>query len=563
MADGSQVRAALAVAIWRRTLRRLRSVRTAWRARRNRATGTHDEIWLGSDRRGWFSQNRHAYNSTTLHVLGISLVAVAAGMFACALLEALTTRRDTEALAVSGVIVGVGGTGLWYFTKAGFINKLQVFSTVAWTWIVMTLVGALPYVLGGTFASPGAGLSDQVVNAIFESVSGYSASGSTVMVDFDIGGRGLMMYRQATHWYGGMGVVVLAVAVLPFLGVGGLELISAEAPGTSSDRLTPRVSETARRLWMVYTGFTVAAVLALLAVGLSLYDAVAHALTLAATGGFSPYADSVGHFRSLAVEIVVIVFMLAGGTSFALHWRAIASRRFPHLRDSEFRSFIFVLALTASTIITLLWIDGELPMASAIRSAIFYTVSLGTSTGLGNATGPGSVGDYIIWAAGVQLVLLFLMVIGGCTGSTAGGIKVMRMQVLGIVMLRSVRHTQSPRAVIPVRLGRDVIAESVVSRVNGFFLLHVLLVILGVLVVSALGGDFETTLGSVVSALGNMGPALGEAGPASNFSESFSQPARLVLALLMIVGRLEIVPMLLAFVPLVERSRAATRALRR
>ena len=271
-----------------------------------------------------------------------------------------------------------------------------------------------------------------------------------------------------------MGVVVLAVAVLPFLGVGGLELITAEAPGTSSDRLTPRVSETARRLWIVYVGFTALAAVALFAADRfsSVYDAVAHALTVASTGGFSPHSDSIGHYGSAAVEVVVIVFMILGGTSFSLHWRA------------------------------------------------------------------------------------------GCTGSTAGGIKVMRMQVLGVVMLRSVRYSQTPRAVIPVRLGRDVISEGVVSRVAGFFLLHVLLVIVGVLVVTALGGDLETSLGGVVSALGNMGPALNEAGPTASFSDAFSQPARLVLAVLMVVGRLEIFPILLAFVPYVDRTRGIARAVR-
>ena len=499
--------------------------------------------------------------STTLHVIGIALTAVSVGMLACALLEALTSHRDTAALAGSALATGAAGGLLWYGTRPGVIRKRHIFATVAWTWVLITVAGALPFVLAGTFAYGGAGFVEQVVNSVFESASGFSASGSTVLADFETPGRGLMMYRQLTHWYGGMGVVVLAVAVLPFLGVGGLELISAEAPGPSSDRLTPRVSETARRLWIVYIGFTLCAALAFFAADgfSSLYDAVAHAFTVAATGGFSVHADSIGHYDSVAVETVAIVFMVLGGTSFSLHWRAVATRTVPYHRSSEFRSYLIMLGMAATVIVVLLWLENGLPLGSSIRAGVFTVVSLGTSTGLSNATGPGSPGDYVTWVAGAQLVLLFLMVVGGCTGSTSGGIKVMRMRVLGLTMLRTIRHTQAPRAVIPIRLGRDVVGETVVSRVAGFFLLHFLLIITGLLAVTALEGDLESSLGAVVAALGNMGPALNEAGPTSNYAEAFSQPARLVLALLMVIGRLEIFPILLAAMDLAARGRTVLR----
>ena len=507
------------------------------------------------------SPHRRRHASTTLHVTGIALAAVSLGMLACAGLEALTSGRDTAALAFSGLLAGTTGGLLWYLTRPGVIRKRQIFATVGWTWILTTLLGAVPYVLGGTFAAGGAGLVEQIVNSVFESASGFSCTGSTVLADFEAPGRGLMMYRQLTQWYGGMGVVVLAVAVLPFLGVGGLELITAEAPGTSSDRLSPRVSETARRLWIVYAGFTALAAVALFAADTSsVYDAVAHSFTVASTGGFSPHADSIGHHDSVAVETMLIILMILGATSFSLHWRAVATRTLPYHRNSEFRSYVFLLALCSAVIVALLWIQGGLSLGSSIRAGVFNAVSLGTSTGFGNATVSGSPGDYVTWVAGAQMVLLFLMVVGGCTGSTAGGIKVMRMQVLGMVMVRSVRQAQAPRSVIPVRLGRDVISESVVSRVTGFFLLHFLLVIAGLLAVTALGGELETTLGAVVSALGNMGPALGEAGPTSNYAAAFSQPARLVLALLMVVGRLEILPILLAVAPHVYRARVIARA---
>ena len=496
---------------------------------------------------------RDRFASTTLHILGIALAAVSLGMLGCMLLEALTSRRDTTALGVSALLAGTAGGLLWYVTRPGTIRMRQVFATVAWTWILTTVAGALPFVLAGTFAAPGVGVAEQVVNSLFESASGFSASGSTVLSDFESPGRGLMMYRQLTHWYGGMGVVVLAVAVLPFLGVGGLGLITAELPGTSSDRLAPRVSETARRLWMVYIGFTACAALAFYAADgfSSLYDAVAHAFTVAATGGFSVHADSIGHYDSVAVETVAIVFMILGGTSFSLHWRLVATRTLPYHRNSEFRTYLTTLGSASAVIVLLLWLENGLPLGSSIRAAVFTVASLGTSTGLSNATGAGSPGDYVTWVAGAQLILLFLMVMGGCTGSTSGGIKVMRMRVLGLMMLRSVQHAQTPRAIIPIRLGPDNIGETVVSRATGFFLLHFLLVMAGLLAVTSLGGELETSLGAVVSALGNMGPALGEAGPTSNYAAAFSQPARLVLALLMVIGRLEIFPILLTGASLV------------
>ena len=295
----------------------------------------------------------------------------------------------------------------------------------------------------------------------------------------------------------------------------------------------------------------------------SVYDAVAHALAAASTGGFSPYPDSIGHYNSALVEAVVIVVMIVGGINFSLHWRALSNRSLPYFANSEFRSYLFVLGAFSLGVVALLWLDDGMALGSSLRAGVFTVVSLGTSTGFGNATGSATAGDYVTWVAGAQLMLLFLMVVGGCSGSTSGGIKVMRMQVLGLLMVRSVRQTQTPHAVMPVRLGRDVISENVVSRVAGFFLLHFLMVIAGLLVLTALGGELETSLGAVVSALGNMGPALGEAGPTASYADAFNLPARLVLSLLMIIGRLEILPILLAFVPHVYRAQTLSRIIRR
>ncbi len=488
--------------------------------------------------------------STPLNVMGIALTAVSVGMAISALIEVGSTNRDSEALLISAAVGGVAGGALWWRTTVGQVRTRDIFAAVGWTWIVITLFGALPYIIAGTFASPGVDFGEQIVNAIFESASGYSCTGSTALTgdDFARAGRGMLMYRQATQFYGGMGVVVLAVAVLPFLGVGGLSLISAEAPGPSSDRLAPRVSETAKRLWLVYVLFTVAVAVAMFIVpGPSLYDSVAHSFSTAATGGFSPYPDSIGHYDSVTLEIVLIIAMVIGAANFSLHWKAANGQPTAHFRDTEFRAMIGFLFVFSALATALLWLDGAFSFATSLRVSVFNIVAIGTSTGYGNATGSGSAGDFVTWVPSVQILILLAMLSGGSTGSTSGGMKVMRMQVMWGHALRAIRRTQHPRAVIPVRHGSRAVPEQVVAAVGGFFLLYIVVIVVGVMVVTALGGGLEESIGAVVSAVGNDGPAFGEAGPTASWSEVFSQPARLVLAAIMLIGRLEILPMLLMF----------------
>ena len=492
--------------------------------------------------------DRPRIESTTLHVMGIAVTAVSVGMAISGLVELWSTNRDTGALFWSALITFGAGIGLYWSTRPGSVRARDVFASVGWTWVAVTAFGALPYVLGGTFDVPGIDMSGQIVNSIFESASGFSCTGSTALTDFSVPGRGTLMYRQATQWYGGMGIVILAVAVLPFLGVGGLDLMTAEAPGPSSDRLTPRVSETAKRLWATYVLFTVAVAVALIVIpGPSVYDGIAHGLTTASTGGFSPHGSSIGHFDSVAVEIAIIVGMVVGGTNFALHWRGLLGDVTGYRTDPEFRAYIAMLVGCATVVVAILWIDGGFGVGEAIRAGVFNVVALGTSTGFGNATGAGSAGDFVTWLPAAQMILLFLFVVGASTGSTSGGIKVMRVQVLLAHSIRSIRRSQQPRAVIPVKHGSLAVREDIVSRMAGFFLIYALLVLSGIVLLTALGGGLLESIGAIIGALGNMGPALGEAGPTANFTEAFTEPGRLVLSVYMLIGRLEIFPILLMF----------------
>lgn len=492
--------------------------------------------------------DRPRVESTTLHVMGIAVAAVSVAMAIGGLVEWGSTNRDTGALFWSALITFVAGIVLYSATRPGSVRARDVFAAVGWTWVAVTGFGALPYLLGGTFDVPGIDMSGQIVNSIFESASGFSCTGSTALTDFSVPGRGTLMYRQATQWYGGMGIVVLAVAVLPFLGVGGLDLMTAEAPGPASDRLTPRVSETAKRLWATYVLFTVAVAVALIIVpGPSVYDGIAHGLTTASTGGFSPHGSSVGHFDSVAVEIVIIVGMVVGGTNFALHWRGLLGDFRGYRTDPEFRTYIGMLVGCAALVVGILWLDGGFGFGEAIRAGVFNVVALGTSTGFGNATGSGSAGDFVTWLPAAQMILLFLFVVGASTGSTSGGIKVMRVQVLLAHSIRSIKRSQQPRAVIPVKHGSVGVREDIVSRMAGFFLVYAILVLTGIMLLTALGGGLTESIGAIIGALGNMGPALGEAGPTANFTDAFTEPGRIVLSIYMLIGRLEIFPILLMF----------------
>ncbi len=485
-------------------------------------------------------------------VVGLGLLFMVPGMLVATAVEWGSSTSDSEvALGLGAAATLAAGMLLVAFTRLDQdMPPASVFAAVAWTWIGSSFFGALPLWFSGELGS--------FDNALFESVSGYTATGSTVLSPIDGVGRGVLMWRQITQWYGGMGMVVLAVSVLPFLGVGGLSLISAEAPGPTSDRLAPRVSSTARRLWALYGGITAAVAVALMVAGLSLYDAVAHALTTASTGGFSPYDDSIGHFDSTAVEAVMIAAMLVGGASFTLHWRALSGNPRAYGRSSEFRTYLMVIAAAGLFASLLNWANDLSDLPNSIRNGIFNAATLGTSTGFGNASGANPGGDFAGWAPGAQALLLPLMVMGGMTGSTAGGLKVLRAQVMAKYMRSGLLRVKHPQVVARVKLGPQALSEPVLQRVAGLVALYALTAFAGTMVLSMLGHDLITSSSGAISALGNMGPALGDAGPASNYLV-FTRPARGVLMGLMLIGRLEFFAIFLVVVSAYERTRRLAR----
>ncbi|MGI9601787.1 MAG: TrkH family potassium uptake protein [Acidimicrobiales bacterium] len=493
------------------------------------------------------------FESTVLHILGLGMMFVGVGLLGCAGIEAATDGGAVPEMIISAGVFGIGGWALWRGTRVGRVATTTVFSAVAVTWIVISIIGALPYLMAGTMAQPGNSFLVELSDALFESASGFSCTGSTVITDLpDLGdsnhriGRGMLFWRQLTQWYGGMGIVLLVLAVLPALGVRAVGFMVAESPGVSADRLVPRISETARRLWLLYVGVTVAIALAYLVTGMSFYDAWAHAVATAATGGFSPYNDSIGEFNSVPIEMAVVVAMLVCGASFSLHYRALTGDRLAHVKNSEFRWYMAFFAAVAALVVGALWIDGGVG-ASTIRYGAFNSATLVTSTGFGNARGAGSAGDFTTWIPAAQVALLVAMVVGGSTGSTAGGIKITRFRVLGSQARMAVRAARHPRAVLPLKTGSTVVPERTAEHITGFIVIWLICALFGTLFASIRGTDLTTAVSGAVSALGNMGPSLNASGPAATFVDGFDSPTRLLLAALMIIGRLELFAVLLLF----------------
>jgi trk system potassium uptake protein len=467
--------------------------------------------------------------SASVHLAGVALLALGLGMLVCTAVELGSQGPKVgELFLASGLVAGVGAVLRRTWQVPARPTPKEQFTAAVTTWFVAIVAGAVPYLLLGAVPT--------VDDALFESTSGFTGFGGSILADIDGQPRGLLFWRQMTTFYGGMGMIVLAVAVLPLLGVGGMGLFGAEAAGPTVDRLSPRISATARHLWSIYAGITVAVALALLGAGLSPFDAVGHAFSTVATAGFSSYGASVHHFDSVLVEAIVIVGMVVGGASFTLHAAALRGDVRAYWRSRELRAYLAVLAGATVVITTLNAVDG-MAFGRALRDSAFYAVSIGTSTGFGSV-------DYTAWVPGTQVVLLLLMLVGGMTGSTAGGLKTVRVLVMTRVVGREVKRTEHPRGVFPVLLGESALPEPVVRRIIAFSLLYGLVAVIGITALTVFGGSLVDAVGAALSALGCTGPGLGGAGPAGNYL-AFPRPARAVVAALTLFGRLEIVPLLL------------------
>ena len=433
---------------------------------------------------------------------------------------------------VAFILTFLVGLALW-FPVRNVRDSLRLrdgFVIVVMFWVVLGVFGAIPLMLS---TAPHLSL----VDAIFESISGLTTTGATVIVGLDYLPRSILFYRQQLQWLGGMGIIVLAVAILPMLGIGGMQLYRAETPGPMKDnKLTPRITETAKALWYIYLGLTVICALAYWFAGMDWFDAIAHSFSTIAIGGFSPYDDSLGYFDSPAVKIVAIIFMILSGINFALHfvaWRNLSVA--PYFLDSETKTYLLILLVISLVTVALLYnmqvMDG---VGNTVLTGIFQAVSISTTTGF-------TTEAHYLWPGAIPVILIFASFIGGCAGSTAGGIKVIRFMLLLKQGRREIMRLIHPNALFPIKVGGKPLSDRVINAVWGFFSAYVgsFVVIMLVLMVSGL--DQITAFSAVAATMNNLGPGLGGVGP--NYAE-INTTAKWVLCFAMLLGRLEVFTLL-------------------
>ncbi len=433
------------------------------------------------------------------------------------------------------VIAGLIGVVLWFPVRhVRYELRLRDgFLITAGTWILAILVAAIPFTLGPPFLS--------YTDAVFEATSGLTTTGATVIVGLDDLPKSVLFYRALLCYLGGMGIVILAVAILPMLKVGGMQLFRAESTGPTKDsKLTPRIAETARALWLVYTGLNLLCTLSYWLGGMDFFDAVCHSMTTVATAGFGNYDSNLGHWDSAQIELIATVFMFLGGVSFGLHWYAWRRATVAHYQaDAELRTFVKIILAAALLVGSALWLGGAYGFVEAMRHALFQVVSNITTTGY---TTVGFTG----WPAFAPLLLVLIGFIGGCAGSTSGGIKVARVQMVVRQGLREIRQLVHPKGQFVVKVGGKRVSESVVISVAGFCTFYVISYVVMTLMLTALGVDIVTAFSAIAACLNNMGPGLGEV--AMHFRDLDDVPVW-ICSFAMVLGRLEVFTLLVLLTP--------------
>lgn len=425
--------------------------------------------------------------------------------------------------------------GLLFFVSTNRVNKnlgkREGYIVVSFAWVIISLFGSIPYMLHGDIAS--------FTDAYFETISGFTTTGASILIDIEAMPPALLFWRSLTQWIGGMGIIVLSVAFLPIIGVGGFQLFMAEMPGVTYDKLHPRITATAKRLWAIYVLFTLLQFLLLWAAEMNWFDAANHTLSTMATGGFSTKNDSVASF-SIYSQYIIIIFMILSGTNFALHYFALHGQLKKALKNEEFRGYLSIIVMVTILLTIGLLLTKE-AFEPAFRNALFTVVSVLTSTGF-------AVVDYLNWPVILWVMVLLLMFIGGSAGSTSGGIKVIRQMLLFKNVWMELKRAIHPNAVLPVKFNGKSVPREIIYKVMAFFLMFIMLFVIGMLLLVAIGLDFETAVGASISSLANIGPGIGKLGPSANYA-FLPGSAKWLLGFLMLLGRLELFTVMILFSP--------------
>jgi trk system potassium uptake protein TrkH len=467
------------------------------------------------------------------------LLALEAGMLLPALGVSLWDRQgDAPAFLYTAAILLAFALPMMLLVKPRdkTMRPREGFVVVGLAWIIFSAFGALPFMFSG--------VTTFYWDAFFETVSGFTTTGATIFSQVEAFPRGILFWRSFTHWVGGMGVLILTLAVIPKVGSRSAHLARAESPGPTFSKMLPRMSDTARILYLIYAVMTAALILLLVISGMPVFDSVIHAMGTAGTGGFSNRNLSVGAYNNLAAEVLITVFMLLFGTNFIVYFRLVKGDGLKSLRHGEVRLY-YAVALSAILLITLNTIPHYGGVGMALRHASFQVSSIMSTTGY-------STSDFDLWPQFSRILLLMLMLMGSCAGSTAGGIKVVRLALLGKLSAREVSRSVQPRKVKLIKLDKETVDEDTLRSVLVFFVLYMAMLLLGTLLVSLDGVNFTTSFSATAACLSNVGPGLSLVGPMANYGH-FSFGVKYLLSFLMLLGRLEFIPMLLLFSPAVWR----------
>jgi trk system potassium uptake protein TrkH len=488
-----------------------------------------------------------------VHIMGLVLLFNGGFMLIAALVSLLYEDGVTLDILLAGLTTFATGGTLMFITKTHKkeLKKREGYIVVTFGWLLLAFSGTLPYLYTQTIPD--------FTDAFFETMSGYTTTGASILNDIEILPKGILFWRSMTHWIGGMGIIVLAVAILPLLGIGGMQLFAAEAPGPSADKLHPRITDTAKRLWLIYFGYTVAETILLKLAGMTFFDAMNHSMATLSTGGFSTKNTSVAYWNDTpSIQYIITFFMFLAGTNFVLSYFAFKGKVQKVIKDEEFKFYTIFTVLFSVMCALVIFYNAEVPISdyhpqvlggfeSSFRHALFQVISVVTTTGFVTA-------DFSSWTPFLSVFFFGLMFVGGSAGSTSGGVKVVRHLVMIKNGLLEFKRTLHPNAVIPVRYNSKAVSKEIVFNVLAFFILFMLLFIIGALGLGVLGLDFATSIGGAVSSLGNVGPAFGSLNPLANFGH-LPALAKWWCAFLMLLGRLELFTVLIVFTPFFWRNR--------
>ncbi len=465
----------------------------------------------------------------------------------------------TRLLAVEGLIMLISGGISWSYGETDFmsfalstaivlginiitypflrniskhIGKKEGYLIVSLVWVVFSFFGALPFYISGAIPS--------FTDAFFETASGFTTTGASILNDIESLSHGMLFWRSITQWLGGMGIIVMAVAILPLFGIGGMQLFIAEVPGPTPDKIHPRVKETAKRLWGIYILLTLVETLLLWLGEMNFFDAINHSFTTMATGGYSTKQSSIADFSAYS-QYVITIFMFLAGMNFTLSFFAIKLKFNKVFKNEELRWYTSIIVVITLVIAVIIWKNNDIGIEKAFRDSLFQVVSIITTTGFATY-------DYLLWSP-VAIVLIFmLMFFGGSAGSTGGGVKIVRIMLLIKNSHFEFKRMMHPKAIVPVRLDKRSVEPKIIAHVQGFIVMYFIIFVVGTIIMSAMKLDLNSAMGAVIACLGNIGPGLGEVGPASNFA-NIPDLGKWFLSFTMIVGRLELFTVLVLFSP--------------